>query len=84
VKGTDVNVVTILSKGREASSERRHARHRLERELAEYRTPAERRELYAILERYPYGETWEILRVLDRQAESATENRLFVGTTGKG
>lgn len=48
----------------------RRARRQLEHELAEYRTPSERRELSAILERHTAEEPWEFRRALaalDRQ-----------------
>lgn len=64
----------MLSNARKDSAERRQARQtsrQLKRELAEYRTPAERHELDAILGRHPAEETWEVRRVLDRQAVSA-------------
>jgi hypothetical protein len=64
-------MVTMLSNARSASAARRQARRtnrQLERQLAEYRTPAERRELDAILERHPAEQTCDIRRLLDRQA----------------
>jgi hypothetical protein len=47
----------------EASPQRRA----LERELASYSTPAQRRDLDAILDRYPDGDTRELRNILARQ-----------------
>ena len=47
----------------------------LERELAAYSTPAQRRDLEAILDRYPDGATHEVRDILARQAEAAGNNR---------
>jgi hypothetical protein len=54
-----------------AQRDARGARRRLVRELAEYRTPAERRELETILARYPNEQTREIGRVLACQDDAA-------------
>ena len=59
-------VRTALATYRQARS----ARRVLMRELSEYRTPAERRELQAILARYPGEQSSEIGRVLERQADA--------------
>jgi hypothetical protein len=48
----------------DADSSRRRA---LERELAAYSTPAQRRDLDAILDRYPDGDTRELRDILARQ-----------------
>jgi hypothetical protein len=57
----------------------RHAE--LERELAGYWTPAQRRDLEATLDRYPDGITSEIRDILARQA-TATGNHRIPGTGG--
>jgi hypothetical protein len=78
VKGKHVKIVTMLSNGRGASAGRRQARQtrrQLERELSTYRTPAERLELDAILERHSVEETWEVRQVLARQARTADADR---------
>ena len=46
----------------------------LERELADYSTPAERRDLEAILDRYSDGDTSELRDILTRQAAGAHDN----------
>jgi len=51
-----------------ARREARTARRRLAREIADFRTPAERLELEAILDRHPVEATQEIRRLLARQA----------------
>jgi hypothetical protein len=51
----------------EASPQRRA----LERELASYSTPAQRRDLDAILDRYPDGDTRELRDILARQRLAA-------------
>jgi len=43
-------------------------RSKLERELAAYSTPAQRRDLEATFDRYPDGETYELRDILARQA----------------
>ena len=50
-------------------------RRRLERELGEYSTPAQRRDLEAILDRYPDGITAELRDILGRQDATADRNR---------
>jgi len=57
----------------------RHAE--LERELAGYWTPAQRRDLEATLDRYPDGITSEIRDILARQAVAAGHHRI-PGTGG--
>jgi len=52
--------------GLRARRARRAARKTLERELATYTTPTERRELDAILERYPADEVAEIRQIINR------------------
>jgi hypothetical protein len=52
------------------------ARRRLERELAAYRTPAERRDLEAILDQYPDEVTHELRDILASQAMTARNNRI--------
>jgi hypothetical protein len=56
---------------REATPQRRA----LERELATYSTPAQRRDLDAILDRYPDGDTRELRDILARQSLAAETNR---------
>ena len=48
----------------------------LERELAEYSTPAQRCDLEATLDRYPDCVTYELRDILTRQAVTAFNNRL--------
>jgi hypothetical protein len=50
-------------------------RIRLERELGQYSTPAERRDLEAILDRHSDSITWELREILSRQAMAADGNR---------
>ncbi len=51
-------------------------RHRaLERELATYSTPSQRRDLDAILDRYPDRDTRELRDILARQSLAAETNR---------
>jgi hypothetical protein len=45
----------------------RASRKTLERELASYRTPAERTEINAILKRYASDEVAEIRQIIDRR-----------------
>lgn len=53
-----------------------NSRHRaLERELAAYSTPAQRRDLDAILDRYPDGDTRELREILARQRLAAEPTR---------
>jgi hypothetical protein len=63
-------VITLRSttaRQRAARSERRHLAHA----LAEYRTEAERQDLYAILSRHTPEQAAPITRILDRQSRSA-------------
>jgi hypothetical protein len=53
----------------------RGRRCELERELATYSTPAERRDLEAILDRYPDSVTHELRDILASQAVTACDNR---------
>jgi hypothetical protein len=65
-----MNTPEMMSTVRKTVTERRQARQarrRLERDLAEFRTPTERRELDAMLARYPLEETVEVHRILARQ-----------------
>ncbi len=50
-------------------------RIRLEHELGEYSTPAQRRDLEAVLDRYPDGITGELREILGRQAVAADGDR---------
>ena len=50
-------------------------RRALERELATYSTPAQRRDLDAILDRYPDGDTCELREILARQRLAADTGR---------
>ena len=64
---------TTLTSMRTSLAERaaaRARRRRLARELAEYRTPAERLELDSILGRHSAEETAEIEAILDQQTAS--------------
>ena len=66
---------TTLTSMRTSLAERAAARARrrqLARELAEYRTPAERLELDAILGRHSAEETAEIEAILDKQKASTS------------
>ena len=54
-------------------------RTRLERELGQYSTPAERRDLEAILDRHSDAITWELREILARQAMAADGNRFPAG-----
>jgi len=60
-------VTTIPSTVKERSA-RRRARTQLERELASYASPSDRRELDAILARHTADETALIEEILNRQA----------------
>jgi hypothetical protein len=50
-------------------------RAELERELALYSTPAQRRDLEATLDQYPDGDTYELRDILARQAMAAGRRR---------
>jgi hypothetical protein len=71
-------VYALLVPGNPDGSGRRRAD--LERELAAYSTPAQRRDLEAILDRYPDGATYELRDILARQAMAAGHN----GVPGAG
>ena len=58
------------------SRENRAHRARLRRELAAYSTPADRRDLEAILEQYPAGETGELRAILAAQPLATTRSRV--------
>jgi hypothetical protein len=51
-------------------------RSELERELAAYSTPAQRRDLEATFDRYPDGITYELREILASQAMAAFNNRI--------
>ncbi len=53
----------------------RNRRSALERELAAYSTPAQRRDLEATLAQYPDGVTYELRDILASQAMTARNNR---------
>ena len=53
----------------------RKRRSELERELAAYSTPAQRRDLEATLAQYPDGITYELRDILASQAMTAHDNR---------
>jgi hypothetical protein len=55
--------------------EDRKSHARLRRELAAYSTPAQRRDLEAIIDRYPDGETRELRAILASQAMTSAEAR---------
>jgi hypothetical protein len=60
-----------------ASSAADRTRHsELERELAVYATPAQRRDLEATLDRYPDSTTRELRDILSRQASAARGNAI--------
>ncbi len=58
-------IARVQATSRKAARKRRGD---LERELAGYATPAERGDLEATLERYPYGTTHELRDILARQS----------------
>ena len=62
-------VYALLFTGGTDSDHQRRAE--LERELATYSTPAQRRDLEATLDRYPDGITHELREILARQAPTA-------------
>jgi hypothetical protein len=55
----------------------RTRRSELERELAAYSTPAQRRDLEATLDRYPDGITDELRNILGGQTTAADNNRFW-------
>jgi hypothetical protein len=54
----------------------RTRRSELERELAGYSTPVQRRDVEAMLDRYPDDMTSELRVILARQAMAASSNRI--------
>jgi hypothetical protein len=62
-----------LMPGRSGANSMRFSR--LERELAAYSTPAQRRELEATLDRYPDRITYPLREILASQATAAYDNR---------
>jgi hypothetical protein len=66
-------VVAPLLPGRPGGDQSRH--YELERELALYSTPAQRRDLEATLDQYPDGITRELRDILARQAMTAGPSR---------
>jgi hypothetical protein len=71
----------LIEANPDADRERRHA---LERELAGYSTPAQRRDLEAILDRYPDGATHELRDILARQATARQATADNSGVPGLG
>ena len=65
-------IARVQATSRKAARKRRSD---LERELAGYATPAERLEIEAILDRYPYGTTHELREILARQSMAANKTR---------
>jgi hypothetical protein len=65
--------VALLAPGRPDGEGIRRAD--LERELALYSTPAQRRDLEATLDQYPDGDTHELRDILARQAAAACDGR---------
>ncbi len=59
-----------------SSKAARKRRSELERELAAYSTPAQRRDLEATLDLYPDGITYEVRGILASQAIAACNNRI--------
>jgi hypothetical protein len=57
-------MIRVQSATRRAARERRRT---LERELADYNTPAQRDDLEATLDRFPDGVTYEVREILSRQ-----------------
>ena len=55
---------------------RSKTRRQLERELAAYSTPAERRDLEATLDQYPDNVTRELRDILASQAKTARNNKI--------
>jgi hypothetical protein len=58
------------------SRENRAHQARLRRELAAYSTPADRRDLEAILEQYPADETGELRAILAAQSLATARPRI--------
>ncbi|HEY0358695.1 MAG TPA: hypothetical protein VGD11_08935 [Mycobacteriales bacterium] len=76
------NSTTAVAMLRDALSARRAERlerQQLERELATYTSPAERRELEAMIDRYDPEDTREVRAILARQTLTRRD-----GTTGLG
>jgi hypothetical protein len=66
--------LTLLTPGDTYADGERRAQ--LKRELAAYSTPAQRRDLEAILDRYPDGVTCEIRDILASQAMASRDSRI--------
>ena len=76
--GADMTLAARILVARVQVTSRKAARKRrsdLERELAAYATPAERADLEATLDRYPYGTTRELRDILARQSMAAHDIR---------
>jgi hypothetical protein len=74
--------MTAITGLRDSLAERRSARttrRRLERELASFVTPAQRRELEAMMSRYSASETRQIRQILDAQARTRAASASFGG-----
>lgn len=65
-----------LARAVRASWQEHKRRCALERELADYSTPAQRCDLAATFDRYPDSITYELRDILARQAVAAGNNRL--------
>lgn len=59
-----INVLARPSAARQARRASRHERTRLRAEIASYRTPAERAELHAILDRHSEADTQVVRRLI--------------------
>ena len=76
--GVAMTLAARILVARAQATSRKAARKRraeLERELAGYASPAERRDLEAVLDRYPDGTTHELRGILARQSMAANEVR---------
>ena len=66
-------VLALLTPGSPKEARIQHSE--LERELATYSTPAQRRDLEATLDQYPDGITYELRDILASQTMAASDNR---------
>ncbi len=67
------SAVTTLRTSSARHRAQRSARRRLEHDLAQYRTPAERQDLYAVLARHSVEQVAPVDRILVRQARPAAQ-----------